>query len=250
MRGIASCFTAGTPVLTPGGPVAIESIRPGDTVLATDPATGACGARPVLRTFESASAGLVRVAVRGEAVSVTPAHPFYAEGRGWVPAGSLSAGDALLLAGGGSAPVEGVGHIALEAPVPVYNLEVAERHTYHVGGCGVLVHNKCDLEAGRPGSPEWRRAVKAIREGKGKGIDTNVQTVEEARQLIREARPELIEYTDKGEYYMRTNKIDAGFELHQVEPDYNKDLPHIKWKDWSQGKAAGAEGHIFIHGGR
>ncbi|MDR0513862.1 MAG: hypothetical protein LBG81_01695 [Coriobacteriaceae bacterium] len=25
-------------------------------------------------------------------------------------------------------------------------LEVAERHTYHVGGCGVLVHNDCDYE--------------------------------------------------------------------------------------------------------
>jgi hypothetical protein len=42
----------------------------------------------------------------------------------------------------------------------------------------------------------------------------------------------------------------AGFELHQVELDYNKDLPPMKWEGWSQGKAAGAEGHIFIRGGR
>ena len=39
--------------------------------------------------------------------------------------------------------VEQVQHEILEAPITVYNFEVADFHTYYVGDSGVLVHNMC-----------------------------------------------------------------------------------------------------------
>jgi len=38
----------------------------------------------------------------------------------------------------------------------------------------------------------------------------------------------------------------VGFEIHPAEPNVENNLPHIKWQDWSKGKADGAEGHIFF----
>lgn len=60
--------------------------------------------------------------------------------------------------------------------------------------------------------------------------------------LIKEARPELKEYCP--EYKMSSK---PGFEVHPIENGINKNLPHLKWQDWSLGKSGGAEGHIFIH---
>jgi putative uncharacterized protein (fragment) len=39
--------------------------------------------------------------------------------------------------------VEEIAHELLEAPVTVYNFEVADFHTYFVSGSAVLVHNSC-----------------------------------------------------------------------------------------------------------
>lgn len=36
-----------------------------------------------------------------------------------------------------------------------------------------------------------------------------------------------------------------GYEIHPKEPGTNE-LPHIKWKNWSSGKAQGGEGHIYF----
>lgn len=105
------------------------------------------------------------------------------------------------------------------------------------------MHNKCDLDAGNPGSPEWKKAVKTIKEGKGKSINANVKTEGQARMLIKEARPDLIEYSP--EYTMGRK---PGFEIHPAEPGINKNLPHLKWQDWSLKKSGGSEGHIFIQG--
>lgn len=59
----------------------------------------------------------------------------------------------------------------------------------------------------------------------------------EAERLINEARPKL-KLRPK---YEKGNK--ANYQKHPVDNEYN--MPHIKWKDWSNGKSLGAEGHIF-----
>lgn len=47
----------------------------------------------------------------------------------------------LVLADGSYAEVEAVKVEILEVPVNVYNFEVEDWHTYHVGIHGILVHN-------------------------------------------------------------------------------------------------------------
>ena len=93
-------------------------------------------------------------------------------------------------------------------------------------------------DAGKPGSKTWNNAKKKIKEGNGKGINVKARNEEEAEQLINDARPELT----KGPTYEEP-KPKASYEKHGIDNDYN--MPHIKWWDWSSGRANGAEGHIF-----
>ena len=99
------------------------------------------------------------------------------------------------------------------------------------------------IKAGKPGSPSWKESKKAIKEGKGKGINIEVSTEEQARQLLNEARRDMKEY----EKYTK-EPYKKGFEVHPTEPNVENNLPHIKWKDWSTGKGNGANGHIFFGG--
>jgi hypothetical protein len=94
------------------------------------------------------------------------------------------------------------------------------------------------VDAGKPGSKSWNSARKKIKDSTGKGINVKVRNQEDAEKLINEARPNL----DKRPTY-EANPPKAGYEVHPIDNDYN--MPHIKWRDWSNGKANGADGHIF-----
>mgnify|MGYP002168483425 FL=1 len=51
--------------------------------------------------------------------------------------------------------VEAVEHELLESPITVYNFEVEDFHTYHVGSASVLVHNKCSTSSvGKRNTPD------------------------------------------------------------------------------------------------
>ena len=139
----ATCFVAGTLVLTEDGEKPIESIKVGDYVYSTDPETGESDYKEVLQTFINESSELVHIHVNGEEIVSTPTHPFYSPVRGWTSAVDLRAGDILVLSNGEYVVVEQVQHEILEAPVKVYNFEVQDFHTYYVGKNSVLVHNKC-----------------------------------------------------------------------------------------------------------
>ena len=139
----STCFVAGTAVLSASGLVNIEQIRPGDKVWAENPETGQKGLKTVVRTFENETTELVHVFVNGEEIITTNEHPFYVPVKGWTSAIELRAGDILLLQNGSYVIVEKVQHEILEHPVKVYNFEVEDFHTYYVGNCSVLVHNKC-----------------------------------------------------------------------------------------------------------
>lgn len=69
--------------------------------------------------------------------------PFYVEGKGWIPAGELKAGDKVQLYSGKIAVVKKVKEELLSKPIKVYNFEVADWHTYYVTKSNVLVHNAC-----------------------------------------------------------------------------------------------------------
>ena len=97
--------------------------------------------KTVLETYIREVTTLVHLTVNGEEIVTTVDHPFYVNSRGFVKAGELAIGDELLDPNKNILLVENFDVELTEEPVKVYNFEVDEFHTYHVGEIGVWVHN-------------------------------------------------------------------------------------------------------------
>src|SRR5690606_24872908 len=96
-------------------------------------------------------------------MQVTPEHPVYVEGQGWLLAENLKLGDRLRRADGGMAKVLAIEQIRLDTPQPVYNFTVRGPHTYFVLDAGVLVHNaSCPLRITEVPSTEDAEVIDAI----------------------------------------------------------------------------------------
>jgi len=81
---VDECFVAGTSVHTPDGPVAIETLAPGDTVFTSD------GVRTIKTVSKRKPNRLVEVKLEtGEIITCTPEHPFFTDW-GWVPARAIA----------------------------------------------------------------------------------------------------------------------------------------------------------------
>jgi RHS repeat-associated protein len=126
----------------------IADIRVGDKVLATDPETGETHAEEVTALHENTDTYLVNLTVEGvdgHAVTVrtTEEHPFWSPQRQrWIDAGELASGEFLgAEKSHGTVTVEDVHPFT--GRQTMYNLTVAELHTYYVlaGTTPVLVHN-------------------------------------------------------------------------------------------------------------
>lgn len=100
-----TCFAAGTMILTVSGVVAIENIRAGDKVIATNAETFEKTEKTVLETYIRKTNTFVHLVSNGEEV--------------------------------------------VDNQETVYNFQVEEFHTYHVGYSGILVHNaECGSNTG------------------------------------------------------------------------------------------------------
>ena len=141
-----TCFVAGTMILTASGLVAIENIKAGDKVISTDPETFETAEKTVLETYIREVTTLVHLTVNGEEIVTTVDHPFYVKNQGFIKAGELIVGDELLDVNGNVLLVENFDVELTDKPVKVYNFQVEDFHTYHVGENGVWVHNaNCKL---------------------------------------------------------------------------------------------------------
>jgi hypothetical protein len=78
----------------------------------------------------------------------TPEHPFWVEGRGWIPAQMLKTHDRLLANGRGAWEVLSV--IDNTERADTFNFEVKGLHNYLIGHPGVLVHNQSKAQLGVP----------------------------------------------------------------------------------------------------
>jgi hypothetical protein len=136
----ASCFTSGTPLLTPTGCKLIEQFRVGDLILSRDEhdPSGAVEAKVVEEVFVR-TGRVLYLHVGGQVIRTTPEHPFYAQGKGWVGASQLRVGDLLSSHDGRWVAVDDV--LDTGEYETVYNLRIADYHTYFVG------------------TPEWRFSV-------------------------------------------------------------------------------------------
>ncbi|WP_433547833.1 polymorphic toxin-type HINT domain-containing protein [Streptomyces sp. CA-294286] len=171
----SNSFVPQTPVLMADGSYkAIEDIKTGDKVLATDPETGITKAEPVVATIiGEGSKDLVKITIRtdgerpasgsgetrgvpidqpelttqpdGESTGTliaTDGHPFWVPELGkWIDAGELQPNQWLQTSAGSWVQITAVQAFTQNASVR--NLTVADTHTYHVlaGAAPVLVHN-------------------------------------------------------------------------------------------------------------
>ena len=156
-----SCFVAGTLVMAVVGMVAIETIKSGDKVISTDPETMETSPKTVLETYIREVTTLVHLTVNGEEIVTTVDHPFYVKNQGFIKAGELIVGDELLDVNGNILLVENFAIELTEKPVTVYNFQVEDFHTYHVGCFYVLVHNA-----------DYNQTPKEIMAERTKGLDT------------------------------------------------------------------------------
>ncbi len=144
--GFVICFAKGTPVLTADGVRAIDELQPGDLVMARDENNleGALDAKRVEKVHHG-RAVIFELHVGGQMVRTTATHPFFVKGRGWTPAGELRSQDLLSTGAGDWIAVDKI--VDTQRDESVYNLRVADFHTYFVGGKGwrfaLWAHNGC-----------------------------------------------------------------------------------------------------------
>jgi Pretoxin HINT domain len=137
------CFAAGTIVLTPEGPRAIETLRASELVLTSDgPSDLANRPGRVFAVHHSRADRTLALTIGGETVVATGGHPLWKLGRGWIAAGELQVGDQVATRSG-SSTVEAV---ELGPGAEVWNLEVAEGATYQVGKLGLVAHDLAPIE--------------------------------------------------------------------------------------------------------
>ncbi|MFJ8045535.1 polymorphic toxin-type HINT domain-containing protein [Kitasatospora sp. NPDC096147] len=145
-------FPAGTlVVLADGTRRPIEQLEPGDSVRATDPATGATEPATVTDTFTHGTDHLIDVSTDSGTVSTTAGHRLYVDGDGWKLASELRTGDRLRSSDGTVRNVTGLND-RVGLALPVYDLTVGGLHTFFVATASdargdLLVHNCQDIVA-------------------------------------------------------------------------------------------------------
>ncbi|OPX42854.1 hypothetical protein CLHUN_31780 [Ruminiclostridium hungatei] len=95
----------------------------------------------MLETYIRETTELVHLTINGGLIKTTFEHPFYVKDAGFVNAGELEAGNEVLDSSGNVLLVENRKVEITDEPTKVYNFQVDDFHTYHVGDNGVLVHN-------------------------------------------------------------------------------------------------------------
>lgn len=143
------CFAAGTPVLTPEGEKPIELLKVGDYVLTRDEHNVEGDVQPkVVEETRHGHANILELHIGGRIIRTTELHPFFVQGRGWIPAGKLKAKDRLSTNRCDWVEVDKV--LETGSAESVYNLRVADHHTYFVGseawGFAIWTHNFYDGE--------------------------------------------------------------------------------------------------------
>jgi hypothetical protein len=191
----SNCFVAGTPVtMADGSTKPIEQVKAGDHVQSRPQEDAANQSEQgdvnktkvrtqtakVARTFVHEQAIILKLHLEsGETITTTPGHPFAVEGKGFISAGRLAIGNAIVTRAGPPVKVVGIEHPVETATV--YNFEVEGTHTYFVGNTngGLWVHNQSQLLLPRGPSPQlqhifpqkWRPWFSA------RGIDIDQYTV-------------------------------------------------------------------------
>ena len=139
-----SCFLSGTQIATPSGPVRVENLVVGASVISVDPISGTSSIA-VVQSIESVSVDeylVVRTASGGR-VNVTRHHPFWSpDASSFEQIGDLSSGDNIARWQGGKMHQDAIVGIERKSGSgTVYHLEVDRApHTFLADN--YVVHNK------------------------------------------------------------------------------------------------------------
>jgi hypothetical protein len=147
-----SCFALGTNVLTPSGPVAIESLRPGDLVVAFDRERRVTVHSQVTRTWRHHDRAYRVLALPGGGeLGVTESHPVFDLGSGrFLPVADVAARGSLAMLSDDSksgplAPASIAWNDARRTHGDVIDIAVEGHANFFAEG--ILVHNKSPPDA-------------------------------------------------------------------------------------------------------
>ena len=128
------CFAEGTPVLMADGAWKhIEEIQPGEIVLSVSEGNpeDKVDSKAVVQVYHNKPQPLVELYLDGGVIRTTANHPFHVRNRGWIPASQLQIANQFR--GHDDQWVEFRRKMISDAIKPVFNLQVADHHTYFVG---------------------------------------------------------------------------------------------------------------------
>jgi hypothetical protein len=237
-----SCFTGETKIMARGwwgcGWRRIDEIIPGDEVLSRDennPYGPLMWKLVELRFVRTAR--IVHLHVGGKVIRTTAEHPLWVYGKGWVTAIELRAGDRLNSHDGQGVAVEQMYDTGQYETV--YNVSVADFHTYFVGsdlwGFSVWAHN----------------AVAAIYRGDafpGKRTDPKGDPKAHFRKgALYPANPEGIYIDSKG---VRREVTVVGHVLGKYRLNARRNTPYTSWTEdrdtaVSYGKGKSGVGYLY-----
>jgi RHS repeat-associated protein len=152
-------FTRDTQVSTDHGTQSIGTLHVGEKVQAYNPKTHKMELQPILHVWKHTDNDLVDltitttkqvqhgkpVTLKNEVVHTTSEHPFLTTEKGFTPTRDVKKGMHVLRADGSVGVI--TGWRSVHGTKVMYNLEVAQDHTFTVGDGQWVVHNRCDSGA-------------------------------------------------------------------------------------------------------
>lgn len=90
------CVEENTVISTPIGKIPVQKIQDGDFVLSYDSSLELILPKKAYCNFHRESNSWIEIQVENKNIVVTPEHPFYIVGKGWVEAQYLIEGDEVL----------------------------------------------------------------------------------------------------------------------------------------------------------
>ncbi len=202
------CFSGRMLIDVEGGKKRAKDIQVGDRVAARSQfdSTGPIEYKEVEEVFIRVTP-ILNVHVAGQVIETSPEHPFYVEGRGWIPAGMLQIGDVLLTREGEQVFVEGVGNSGRVETV--YNWRIRDWHTYFVSAgeraLSIWAHNAngpCNLHHSDP----------VFMGGERNQVRTRM-TERQHQRLHRDLNSFLFEETDALGNHMRPQRGNSGADI-------------------------------------
>ena len=232
-RETLTCFVAGTMIQTATGLVANENIKTGDKVISTNPETFETGEKTVVETYVREVTTLVHLTVNGDDIITTVDHPFYVKGKGFVNAGELWVGSQLLDVNNNILVVENTRLELVKNPVKVYNFQVEDYHTYHVGENEVWVHNAdYEIELSISEYPESAKHIEdAIKKGQPDELTLDRKSAYANRKESLKGT-KTVPGMDRDEYpFAMTKEGGAGADIRHIPYSDNRGSgSYLRWQ--------------------